>query len=156
MELSRILYMNSGMDPTIDRPKPIHAESQLFQWDNKCSALDAEWECLPFAQAMCESLRGSDAYLQCVDDYFHACRRGAGCDYRYASTPQTCAANPRSRNVAFTEAVRLVCNDPSKAYPSRRSYQACVERMREWADADCANVHPNQVSGDVVGSVGWR
>jgi hypothetical protein len=155
MELTRKLYMNQGMAPTIDRPKPVNVESELFQWDNKCSALDAEWECLPYSQAMCEHLRGSDSYFQCVDDHFHACRRGAGCDYRGTPTPATCSPTTASSNLLFNEAVRLVCDDPSKEYASDRSYGACVDRMRDWVDSGCGKLNPNDVSGKVIGSSGW-
>jgi hypothetical protein len=155
MELSRDIYMNPGMDPIIDRPKPLHVRSELFVWDNKCSALDAEWQCLPYAQARCEHLRGTDAYFQCVDDHFHACRRGAGCDYRYTETAATCSTTTKSRNLMYNEAVRIVCDDPSKEYSSAQSYQACVDRMREWADSGCANIEPNEVAGAVVGTTGW-
>ena len=80
MELSRRLYMNPGMDPTIDRPKPLHVQSKLYLRDDT--------KCLPYAQTMCEYLRGTDAYLQCVDDHFHACRRGTGtgCDCGYTGS----------------------------------------------------------------------
>jgi hypothetical protein len=155
MEIQRHLYLNSAVGPTIDRPKPVHAESELFQWDNKCSALDAEYECLPFAQATCEHLRGSDSYLQCVDEHFHACRRGAGCDYRASPTPETCRRTPQSSNLMFNEAVRVVCDDPSKEYASERSYGACVDRMRDWAVAGCAN-QPQDGSGKVSNRTGWR
>jgi len=158
MDLSRNLYTNPGMVPTIDRPKPVHVESELFQWHNKCSALDAEWECLPYAQAMCEHLRGTDAHLQCMDDHFHACRRGAGCDYRYTPTGSTCSPSTVSSKgtLLLNEAVKLVCDDPSKEYASERSYGACVDRMRHWVDSGCGNVQPNEVSGAVIGSTGWR
>ena len=157
MNLSRALYMTpADRDLTIDRPKPLHKKSEILVWDNKCSAQDAEWECLPSAWAQCEHLRGTDDYLQCVDDHFHACRRGAGCDYRYNTTPNTCAGSGVPQDVRFAEAVRIVCDDPSKEYPSQESYNACVDRMREWSEAGCAAVHPDEVSGAVVGSTGWR
>lgn len=135
MDLTRGLYMNPGTDPTIDRPKPRHAQSALFQWDNACSALDAEWECLPYAYAQCADTYGTDAHIECVDDHFHACRRGAGCDYRYVLTPSICSAN-----APVHELVTLVCDDPSKAYASKRSYNACVDRMKEWTASGCGNV----------------
>jgi len=151
MEVSRQLYMNPGTEPTIDRAQPDDGGSELFQWDNKCSALDAEWQCLPYARTTCERLRGTEEYLGCVDEHFHACRRGAGCDYRYASSPTTCTGP----NLTLDDAVRVVCNDPSKEYASVRSYEACVDRMREWTRAGCVNLSPNEVAGAVVGSTGW-
>ena len=155
MKLSRKLYMGPTSGPTIDRVKPF-APSTLLQLDNKCSAIDADYECLPAAQAMCEMARGTDDYFPCVDEHFHACRRGAGCDYRYTPTPQTCAPSSKSTDVLFAEAVHIVCDDPSKEYATEASYAACVSRMRDWADEGCANLVPGEVSGPVVGSTGWR
>lgn len=154
MELTRELYM-TNRSPTIDRPKPVGMPSEVLVWDNKCSALDAEWECMPYALASCEQLRGTDAYLQCLDDRFHACRRGAGCDYRYNTSPQTCERTPMSKNLHFTNAVQTVCNNPMREYASAESYNACVDRMREWSESGCANISANEVSGHVIGSSGW-
>lgn len=130
--------MNQWAGPTIDRPKPV-GKSEIYVWDNKCSALDAEWECMPYALASCEQYRDNDGYLQCLDDRFHACRRGAGCDYTYNTSPQTCKRTERSPQLDLNEAVQLVCNDPRREYPSKESYNACVERMREWSSQGCAN-----------------
>lgn len=145
----------NNTSPTIDRPKPVGVPSEVFVWDNKCSALDAEWECMPYALASCEQSRGTDGYLQCLDDRFHACRRGAGCDYRYNTSPQTCERTSRSKNLDFTNAVRTVCDNPMREYASPESYNACVERMRDWSEQGCANISPNEVSGQVIGSSGW-
>ena len=154
MDISAQLYA-THRGVTIDRSKPVHARSELLVWDNKCNAQDAEWECIPYAYASCEQYRGTDGYLQCVDDRFRACRSAAGCDYRYNTSPGTCVSTPRSQNLAFSEAVELVCNDPSKEFPSPESYNACVDRMWEWSQHGCASLSPNEVSGAVVGSTGW-
>jgi hypothetical protein len=154
MQVSRQLYMNDS-SPSIDRPKPVGIPSEVLVWDNKCSALDAEWQCMPYALASCEASRGTDGYLQCLDDRFHACRRGAGCDYRYNTSPQTCARSPRHKQLDFSRAVETVCNNPMREYASADSYAACVERMREWSEQGCANLEPNEVSGQVIGSSGW-
>lgn len=150
MELSRKLYMNPGSTPTIDRPKPVSSASEVLVWDNKCSALDAEWQCMPYALSSCEAYRGTDGYLQCLDDRFHACRRGAGCDYRYNTSPSTCARTSKSANLLFNESVRVVCDDPSKEYASAESYGACVERMRVWSESGCGNVQRNEVTGRLM------
>ena len=155
MNISYGLYMNPGTTPTVDRPKPLDKKSEVLVWDNKCSALDAEWECMPYSLASCEAYRGTDGYLQCLDDRFRACRAAAGCDYRYNTSPATCASTPMSNNIMFNEAVGLVCNDPRKEFPSAESYAACVNRMRQWTTNRCANLTPNEVSGQVVGRTGW-
>jgi hypothetical protein len=154
MNLSHKLYMGQGTIPTVDRPK-VFKPSEIFVWDNKCSALDAEWECYPYALASCEQYRGTDGYLQCMDDRFHACRQAAGCNYTYNTSPSTCRSTPQSRNLQFSEAVRVVCDDPTKEFPSPESYNACVQRMWDWSRRGCANVEPNEVSGKVVGTTGW-
>lgn len=151
MNVSYGLYMSQGGIPTVDRPKVIKP-SELFVWDNKCSALDAEWECMPYALASCEQYRDTDGYLQCTEDRFRACRSAAGCDYRYNTSPSMCHNRPGE---GFERAVETVCHDPSKEFPSRESYQACVDRMWDWSQRGCANISPNQVSGEVVGMTGW-
>ena len=55
--IERSLYMDDSLYPTIDRAKP-NLPSQVYVWDNTCSALDAEWQCLPYALDKCEALRG--------------------------------------------------------------------------------------------------
>ena len=156
MNIYRELYMNPrGSSPTIDRPKPLSQTSEVLVWDNKCSALDAEWECMPYSLASCEQYRGTDGYLTCLDDRFRACRAAAGCDYRYNTSPATCAPSSLPPTLAFNEAVELVCNDPRKEFPSSESYAACVNRMRDWTSQGCGNVTPNEVSGAVVGHTGW-
>jgi hypothetical protein len=153
MNVTYELYMDQGNIPTVDRPKVIKP-SELFVWDNKCSALDAEWECLPYAQASCEQYRGTEGYLQCTEDRFRACRSAAGCDYRYNTSPGMCGGTPGDLE-GFHRAVDTVCNDPSKEFPSRESYNACVEKMWEWSQKGCVNIGANEVSGEVVGLAGW-
>ena len=155
MNITRTLYMSGASTSTVDRPKPMNRDSELLVWDNKCSALDAEWECMPYALASCEQYRDGDGYLQCLDDRFRACRSAAGCDYRYNTSPSTCRRTSRSKALLFNEAVELVCNDPAKEFPSAESYAACVDRMREWTVAGCGSVLPNEVSGSVLGHTGW-
>lgn len=138
----------------MDRPKP-NRKSEVLVLNNNCSAIDAEWQCMPYALSSCESLRGTDEYLQCLDDRFHACRRGAGCDYRNNTSPSTCTPSTKSMELQFQTAVQTVCDAPNREYASRESYQACVERMHEWAGKGCANIDPNEISGSVLNSPGW-
>ena len=142
MQVSRDIYKTPEWGHfTVDRPKPSVTSSSVYTWDNQCSALDAEWQCLPYAQAACEHTRNTDAYFQCVDARFHACRRGSGCDYTYTTTPSMCTPSSHSPELMFQQAVREVCNeDASKEYASRQSYQACVDRMRMWSNDGCANI----------------
>lgn len=153
------LYMDNSF-PTIDRPKP-NRPSALYVWDNKCSALDAEWECLPYAFKKCEYLRTdsgwSGDYIQCLDDRFQACRRGAGCDYRYALTPESCYTHPlptnnhhRSYVPSTSDVIQHVCNTPDKEYSSRESYQACVDKVTGWTLDGCGNILYGQMSGPVM------
>jgi hypothetical protein len=143
--------MNDNLFPTVDRPKP-NRPSTLYVWDNKCSALDAEWECLPYALDKCEYLRREDGwaedYIQCLDDRFTACRSGAGCDYRYNTGPETCSPTEQQ---SLAEVIQDVCNAPDKEYPSRKSYQACVDRVTEWSLDGCGNVKPGEMAGPVMG-----
>jgi len=129
-------YFNS-LDTTVDRMKPFNT-LHLFQWDNKCSALDADWQCLPYALERCEGLRGEDAYLQCAEDHFQACRKGAGCDYRATILPEMCDGVTTPARVQHN--VSLVCNSPEKEYASQQSYDACVNRMDDWVGAGCGNI----------------
>jgi len=152
MELSRTLYVAS-QGPTVDRPKPVR-KSEVLVINNNCSAIDAEWQCMPYALSNCESLRGTDEYLQCLDDRFHACRRGAGCDYRYNTSPSICTPSP-NKDLQFRNAIQTVCNAPNREYASRESYQACVERMSEWSEQGCTAIEPNEISGHVLNSSGW-
>lgn len=155
MNIYRGLYMNPDSGPNVDRPKPLAQKSEVLVWDNACSALDAEWECMPYSLASCEQYRGTDGYLTCLDDRFRACRAAAGCDYRYNTSPSTCATTTRPPDMTFHDAVELVCNDPRKEFPSQESYAACVNRMQNWTMHGCANVGPDEVSGAVVGATGW-
>jgi hypothetical protein len=156
MNINRSLYMSAGASPSVDRPKPLGQPSEVLVWDNACSALDAEWECMPYSLASCEQYRGTDGYLQCLDDRFRACRSAAGCDYRNNTSPSTCEPTSTTPvSLAFQDAVELVCNDPRKEFPSAESYAACVGRMRRWASQGCASLSPNEVSGAVVGHTGW-
>ena len=148
MKLSRTLYM-SPTGSVVDRPKPFK-KSEVLVLNNNCSAIDAEWECQPYALSRCEYLRGTDEYLQCMDDRFQACRRGAGCDYRYNTSPSTCSRPHELTNLQVQNAVQRVCNAPNREYATAESYQACVDRMKEWAAGGCAHVEPNQVSGLVL------
>jgi len=144
------LYMDDSLFPTVDRPKP-NRPSTLYVWDNKCSALDAEWESLPYALDKCEYLRRetgwAEDYIQCLDDRFHAARRGAGCDYRYNTTPETCSPTQQQ---SLSDVIKDVCNAPDKEYTSWESYQACVDRVTEWSLDGCGNVLPGQMAGPVT------
>ena len=144
------LYMDTGLFPTIDRLKP-DRPSEIYVWDNKCSALDAEWQCLPYALDKCEPLRRdvgwAEDYMQCLDDRFEACRKGAGCDCRYELAPDNCS---RKNPVAVRDLVRDICDSPEKEYASERSYQACVENVMDWSRSGCGSIYPTQMSGPVT------
>lgn len=116
MNLSHKLYMGQGSIPTVDRPK-VFRPSEIFVWDNKCSALDAEWECYPYALASCEQYRGTDGYLQCMDDRFHACRQAAGCNYTYNTSPSTCRATPSPRIFSLARRFGLFVMTPTRSFP---------------------------------------
>jgi hypothetical protein len=144
------LYMNDELFPTIDRLKP-NLPSEIYVWDNKCSAQDAEWECLPYALDTCEVLRKdvgwAEDYMQCLDDRFQACRKGAGCDYRYELAPDNCSGrNPRPAS----ELVADICDSPDKEYSSQSSYQACVDNVTQWAHDGCSNIDATQMAGPIV------
>ena len=143
------MYMDDSLFPTIDRLKPQRA-SEVYVWDNKCSAMDAEWECLPYALDKCEALRTevgwAEDYMQCLDDRFQACRKGAGCDYRYELAPGNCGGRQQS----FAQLVRNICDSPDKEYSSAESYNACVENVRGWAESGCGNIDATQMSGPVL------
>lgn len=150
--IHRALYMNDSLYPTVDRPKP-NRPSEIYVWDNKCSAMDAEWECMPYALNKCEYLRKdtgwAEDYMQCLDDRFQACRKGAGCDYRYELYPQACSAKPKDQ-IPLQKVLTDICNSPEKEYSSKESYQACVDNVTRWYYDGCGNVQPQTMSGPVT------
>ena len=149
--ISLDMYMEPDLFPTIDRMKP-NRPSEIYVWDNKCSALDAEWECLPYALDKCEPLRTdvgwAEDYMQCLDDRFQACRKGAGCDYRYELAPDNCSR--RGEPVPVQQLIRNICDSPEKEYSSMESYQACVDNVAGWARDGCWNIDATQMSGPVM------
>ena len=142
------IYSSQTLDQasaiTVDRGKQINPPSTLFQWNNSCSALDAEWQCLPYAYRACDKNVGSDSYLECLHDRFHACRQAAGCNYTHTVTPAMCTHPEYTDSTMFNNAVKRICNHPSKEYPSERSYLACVDKMKDWVAAGCANLQHDQ------------
>lgn len=148
--ISLDVYMDDRLFPTIDRLKP-NLASEVYVWDNKCSAQDAEWECLPYALDKCEGLRSevgwAEGYMQCLDDRFTACRKGAGCDYRYELAPDNCS---RERTTPVSQLVSTICNSPEKEYSSEASYRACVDNVTRWSNDGCGNIGATQMSGPVV------
>lgn len=149
--IHRSLYMDDSLYPTIDRAKP-NLPSSVYVWDNTCSALDAEWQCMPYALDKCESLRGgkgwSEDYMQCLDDRFTACRKGAGCDYRYELAPENCSSSYTPP--PLDDVIRDICNAPEKEYASWQSYQACVDKVTQWAQDGCRNIRPQQMAGPIT------
>jgi hypothetical protein len=147
------LYMDNSLFPTIDRVKPNRA-SEIYVWDNKCSAMDAEWDCLPYALDKCETLRSdvgwSENYLQCLDDRFQACRKGAGCDYRYELAPDNCSSDHGVGADGVVNLVRTICNSPEKEYSSLQSYNACVDNVTQWSQSGCGNISSTQMSGPIT------
>ena len=81
-----------------------------------------------------------------LDDRFQACRKGAGCDYRYELAPGNCGGRQQS----FAQLVRNICDSPEKEYSSAESYNACVENVRGWAESGCGNIDATQMSGPVL------
>lgn len=155
--IARNLYMDDTLFPSIDRLKP-NRPSQIFVWDNTCSALDAEWQCYPYALDKCEYLRPPDTqpgfgedYIQCLEDRFQACRKGAGCDYRNALTPQACkTALGHGGQRPLMEAIGELCDSPEKEYASRESYQACRDKVTQWWYDGCGNIQPRTMSGPIT------
>lgn len=153
--IHRSLYMDDTLFPTIDRLKP-NRPSTVYVMDNTCSALDAEWQCYPYALDKCEPLRTDTGwsfdYIQCLEDRFQACRKGAGCDYRYALNPQACApaTNSGSPTRPLAEVIGDICNSPEKEYASKESYQACVDKVTQWWLDGCGNIAPQTMSGPVT------
>jgi hypothetical protein len=148
------LYMDETLFPTIDRLKP-NRPSEIYVWDNKCAAMDAEWECLPYALDKCENLRKdvgwAEDYMQCMDDRFQACRKGAGCDYRYELAPSNCTTESARLGSAQTkQLVANICDSPEKEYSSYQSYQACIDNVSAWADSGCGNINATQMSGPIL------
>lgn len=155
--IHRSLYMDDTLFPSVDRLKP-NRPSQVFVWDNTCSALDAEWQCYPYALDKCEYLRPPDTmpgfgedYIQCLEDRFQACRKGAGCDYRYALTPEACSqAYGLGKQQPLQSVIQDVCNSPEKEYASWDSYQACRDKVTQWWLDGCGNILPRTMSGPIT------
>lgn len=153
--IHRSLYMDDSLYPTVDRIKP-NRPSTVYVMDNTCSAVDAEWQCYPYALDKCEALRTVDGwsndYIQCLDDRFQACRKGAGCDYRYALNPEACKplTNSGSPTRPLAGVIQDICQSPEKEYASQASYQACVDKVTQWWLDGCGNIEPQTMSGPVT------
>ena len=151
--IERSLYMDDTLFPTVDRLKP-NRPSEVYVWDNTCSALDAEWQAYPYALDKCEYLRPPDwkggfaeDYMQCLEDRFIAARRGAGCDYRYALTPEACSA---SEQQPLQNVIADICHSPEKEYSSYDSYKACVDKVTQWWLDGAGNIKPMTMSGPIT------
>lgn len=142
------LYIDTALLPTVDRPKP-QRPSTVYTTDGGCDPQFADWECPTYAYDACEHLYQrtgfAEDYLQCLNDKFSACRRGAGCDYQFNLDASDCdlTSPPRPLNELISEA----CERPDQEYSSREAYQACVDRVTRWANDGCSRMGPDRFGG---------
>ena len=138
------LYIDSALLPTIDRPKP-QRPSTVYTTDGGCDPQFAQWECPVYAYDQCEHLYQptgfAEDYIQCLDDRFTACRRGAGCDYQFNLDAKDC--DP-TKSRPLSDLVREACQRPDQEYSSADAYQACVDRVTRWANDGCTNMEPGR------------
>lgn len=138
------LYIDSSLLPSIDRPKP-QRPSTVYTTDGGCDPQFAQWECPVYAYDQCEHLYNpasfSEQYLQCLDDRFTACRRGAGCNYTFALEAADC--DPTQQR-PLSQLIREGCQRPDQEFSSAAAYQACVDRVTRFANDGCSNISPGR------------
>ena len=147
------LYIDKQLLPTIDRPKP-QRPSTIYTTDGGCDPQFAQWECPTYAYDACEHLYKpsgfADEYMQCLDDRFSACRRGAGCDYQFNLDAGDCDASKPPRPLG--DLIQEACQRPDQEFSSWGAYQACVDRVTRWADDGCNRMEPGRFGGPTTSS----